>query len=183
MTLEDYADGDANVSDLDPDFAGRVLELCDFFGGRLTIDSGYRSNAEQWVMFRRYGYPRAAYPGTSNHERGLAVDFAVNNGLTWVKVHAEAPRKGIRFPHMTPGGLIEEWHAEPDPTWQPEEDDMPYTPDQIKELVKEGIAEALGTSYEGADVIVDGGVVKMKLNDGQYWSLGDVLEFIHRQTK
>ncbi len=186
MTLEDYAVGGANVHDLVEPFATRVLSLCDYFGGRLTILSGFRTNAEQWALYLKLGPGLAAYPGTSNHERGGAVDFQLNNGLTWVKVHTEAPNHGLKFPLPS-----EDWHAEADPAWTspltpqslPEDDDMPYTPEQIKELVKEALVESLGEGFDGAPTIIDEGRIKMKLSDGQYWPLGDVLEFIHRQTK
>jgi len=45
------------------------------FGKRLDITYGYRSIDQQWALFRLYGYPHAAIPGTSNHGLGLAVDL------------------------------------------------------------------------------------------------------------
>lgn len=43
-------------------------------GHPLQVTSAGRTNAEQWDAWRKYGSPRAAYPGTSTHESGLAVD-------------------------------------------------------------------------------------------------------------
>ncbi|RNI20709.1 D-alanyl-D-alanine carboxypeptidase family protein [Flexivirga caeni] len=45
------------------------------FGHYATIDLTYRSYAEQEFWFERFGSPRAADPGTSNHGYGLAIDF------------------------------------------------------------------------------------------------------------
>lgn len=45
------------------------------FGHYATIDLTYRSYAEQQYWWKKYGYPRAAYPGTSNHGYGVAIDF------------------------------------------------------------------------------------------------------------
>lgn len=60
---------------------------------------------------------------------------------------------------------------------------MAMTPDDVKTIVKEALAEALGSAFDGAPVIVDNGVVKLKLDDGQYWPLGAAVEFIHRHAK
>lgn len=45
------------------------------FGHYALIDLTYRSLAEQQYWYNKFGIPRAAYPGTSNHGYGLAVDF------------------------------------------------------------------------------------------------------------
>lgn len=45
------------------------------FGHYATIDLTYRSYDEQQFWFDKFGSPRAAAPGRSNHGYGLAVDF------------------------------------------------------------------------------------------------------------
>ena len=45
------------------------------FGHELYVDCGYRNYDSQVAMFQRYGSPRAAIPGNSNHGWGLAVDL------------------------------------------------------------------------------------------------------------
>lgn len=55
--------------------------------------------------------------------------------------------------------------------------------DDIKQASKEALCEALGEGFDGAPPIIDNGVVKLKLSDGNYWALGSVLEFTHRQTR
>ncbi|TWP32715.1 M15 family metallopeptidase [Leekyejoonella antrihumi] len=46
------------------------------------IDLSYRSYAEQEYWYNKYGYPRAAIPGTSNHGLAEAVDFREYTGST-----------------------------------------------------------------------------------------------------
>lgn len=48
------------------------------FGKHLSIDLTYRDLSEQRYWWRRFGAPRAAYPGTSVHGYGLAIDFWEN---------------------------------------------------------------------------------------------------------
>ncbi|WP_446666024.1 SH3 domain-containing protein [Flexivirga sp. B27] len=50
------------------------------FGHFATIDLTYRSYAEQEYWFDKFGRPRAAEPGTSNHGLGLAIDFEEGDG-------------------------------------------------------------------------------------------------------
>lgn len=44
-------------------------------GIELIPISGYRSKTEQIYLYRKFGPKRAAPPGFSYHEKGLAVDF------------------------------------------------------------------------------------------------------------
>lgn len=57
------------------------------FGHWAQIDLAFRSYAEQEYWYRKYGYPTAAKPGTSNHGWGLAIDFSDSQGggkeFTW----------------------------------------------------------------------------------------------------
>ncbi|MEA2498214.1 MAG: zinc D-Ala-D-Ala carboxypeptidase [Actinomycetota bacterium] len=74
----------AGVASLDPDLAAAVDELISAAKGRVQIGSGFRRHDEQEVLWQeallRYGDPEiaddwVARPGTSFHERGLAVDL------------------------------------------------------------------------------------------------------------
>ena len=64
-------------------------------GVALRVTSGYRSRREQRWLYERYRKglgPKAARPGRSNHQRGLAVDLVVG-GVTsftyeWLTSHA-----------------------------------------------------------------------------------------------
>jgi hypothetical protein len=44
-------------------------------GIHLSINSAFRTYAEQAALYRKYGSPRAARPGYSNHQQGLSVDI------------------------------------------------------------------------------------------------------------
>ena len=70
---------------LHPQLAAAVHELLRHTDGRVAVTSGWRSTAEQRELWSdalaRYGTPEAAddwvaRPGTSAHERGLAIDLA-----------------------------------------------------------------------------------------------------------
>jgi hypothetical protein len=68
-----------DTSKLDPDFFAKaqgVLNACLAHGRLYRPYLGYRSTAEQAVLYQRYlaGGPRASPPGHSLHEKGLAVD-------------------------------------------------------------------------------------------------------------
>jgi hypothetical protein len=113
--------------------------------------SGFRSQAEQEALYAQYGPGRAAKPGTSNHERGLAVDIGVRSRLAvngqWptdieTKVNRIASRHGLRSPLDW-----EDWHYEADPTWKPpaEEDDVEFTDVKVELDPKTGHGEAIVT--------------------------------------
>lgn len=59
---------------LDHPAALSILRVDAALGHPLQITDAGRTNAEQWDMWRKYGSPRAAYPGTSTHESGIAID-------------------------------------------------------------------------------------------------------------
>lgn len=99
------------------------------FGIPLPIDpwpeSCYRSYDQQVATFARYGSPRAAIPGTSNHGWGKAIDIddavgADGNplygfgtpGYEWMV--ANGPRFGWEAPSwaLQNGGNPEPWHFE-----------------------------------------------------------------------
>jgi hypothetical protein len=150
-SLADYCLPGADP-DLQEPLAGRLLGLLEHFDGRLMILSGRRSWGEQQRLYELYlaGGNLAARPGTSNHEKGLAADLALFDGLTWRLVHAEAEIRGLRFP--IPG---ESWHAEVDPAWvEPEEWDM--TDDDMRKLAG-FIAEALDARPRSVHSYRDGG--------------------------
>jgi hypothetical protein len=135
MSLQDFAVDGADVASLTSPFRDRVLRLCEFFDGLLTISSGFRTYAQQLYLWNLYGSPRAARPGTSNHETGDAVDFRINDTLTWAKVHLAAPMYGLCFPLS-----YEDWHCEADPAWEP----APAPPPKDDDMNKQEFADAIG---------------------------------------
>ncbi|WNG54487.1 D-alanyl-D-alanine carboxypeptidase [Archangium gephyra] len=78
----------------------------------LWVTSGYRTRREQRLLYERYRKglgPKAARPGRSNHQRGLAVDVVVGDeeSPTYRWLAANACRHGFR--RTVPS---EPWHWE-----------------------------------------------------------------------
>ncbi|WP_179258064.1 M15 family metallopeptidase [Enemella evansiae] len=83
------------------------------FGRGLQVDhlrgTAYRTVGDQKVLYAKYGSPRAATPGTSNHGWGLALDLAMGGGnhssptYRWLKENG--PRYGFIDEMPT-----EDWH-------------------------------------------------------------------------
>lgn len=91
------------------------------FGYNLTLNSGYRSYADQVIAKKIYG-GGAATPGTSNHGWAMAIDIGERNGYvigfsspiyTWLKQHASS-YGWVHPPWAEPGGIgpDEAWHWE-----------------------------------------------------------------------
>ena len=59
-------------------------------GVALSITSGYRSDAEQAVLFARNPNPRwVARPGTSLHRMGTELDLGPPSAYGWLAANAE----------------------------------------------------------------------------------------------
>lgn len=116
-----------DLTGTDPDFARRytaaAAEIETALGISMRIVSGYRSNAEQQRLYdawrkRQAGVPGygwanpAAKPGTSNHNRGLALDIAPNSDVAPGIVPIFA-RYGLHFPLRHLASMHEPWHLEP----------------------------------------------------------------------
>ncbi len=89
-------------------FAMRDAALLD--GVTLTIESGFRTHAEQTVLYsawRRGKGNRAARPGESNHQSGRALDISVRDDATYAWLSANAGRFGF-----TRTVANEPWHWE-----------------------------------------------------------------------
>ncbi|CAN5855482.1 hypothetical protein BH24ACT3_BH24ACT3_10040 [soil metagenome] len=68
--------GSAGTGGLTPGMVAALARAEQLLGGPVPITSGWRSRAAQETLWRRRdtnGYP-VARPGTSSHERGVAVD-------------------------------------------------------------------------------------------------------------
>lgn len=95
---------------LNPEFLSRFNTYNAALGNILRIGSGFRSRAQQQVLYNRWinhvpGQAKAAKPGSSNHERGLAIDHTPHSTA---KMRAIAGTKGLRYPMS-----FEPWHVEP----------------------------------------------------------------------
>jgi hypothetical protein len=105
----------AGFEGLDARFAKALEQMIADSGGRMWIVSGFRSVEEQQSLWdnavAKYGPDEArnwvAPPGSSNHNKGVAVDFGYSDGgLAWA--HANAARYGLMYPMDH-----EPWHIEP----------------------------------------------------------------------
>lgn len=103
----------AEVNGLNAQFSSSLNRLIADSGGKIKIGSGYRSYDQQAKLYNDYlrgkpGQAKAAPPGKSNHNHGLAADlqYASPADRTWA--HANAAKYGLRFPMS-----YEPWHIEP----------------------------------------------------------------------
>ncbi len=103
----------AGFDGLEPTFAQKLQAMIAASGGKITIRSGFRSVGEQQSLWdaalKKYGSASAARkwvapPGSSNHNKGAAVDLGGDLALA----HKLAPRFGLNFPMGH-----EPWHVEP----------------------------------------------------------------------
>ena len=90
----------------------RLSRVAEESGWKLHVNFGLRTYAEQKALWDKYGAPRAARPGTSRHETGLAADV-VSNRLKWMNLgQIPGARKAMRKHGLglpVPG---ESWHTE-----------------------------------------------------------------------
>jgi hypothetical protein len=89
---------------------GRLAKLAQDNNKKINIESGLRSTEEQKKLYDGYinhkpGYNKAAKPGTSNHEKGLAVDVSDS----WVKDLSESQMNQYGLTKPVKG---ENWHIE-----------------------------------------------------------------------
>ena len=106
--------GNPTIDNLNPTFYSMLLQFVAASGGRVRLQggSGWRSVQRQAQMYDDYihhrkGQARAAPPGKSNHNFGLAFDLIYGpGGEAWA--HKNAARFGLRFPMADEG-----WHVEP----------------------------------------------------------------------
>jgi len=179
--LEQYAMPGVSTN-IEPELATRLGWLLKFFGGRVMIDSGYRTRAQQqalydaWVASGRTNPPSVAVPGFSKHERSPAEAADLHRtdpNLTWGEVHYTAHGFGLRFPIPR-----EDWHTELDPAWvaPPEDDDM-----NAQEL-----ADAIG-AHIPSDGPFAGKVCVPLINDDltstTLYPLADAISWTHQEMK
>lgn len=100
------------VNGLNAKFKSALDRMIADSGGKISVGSGYRSLAEQKVLYDRYksGDPRqkapAAAPGKSNHNYGTAADLKYAPGGKEF-AHQNASKYGLVFPMS-----YEPWHVE-----------------------------------------------------------------------
>jgi hypothetical protein len=100
-----------NINDLNPEvltlLRGMAQEYGELKKKPLTIESGKRSTAQQTALYNKYGPGRAAKPGKSLHEIGLAIDIDPSQAN-------ELEEMGLMKKYgFTRPVNKEDWHAEP----------------------------------------------------------------------
>lgn len=106
-----------SATGLNADFQTKLNQLIAATGGKVKINSGFRSPERQAQLFsaavKKYGSEQAARkwvapPGHSEHNKGLAVDLGFADNATKAKVHEIAKQYGLYFPMSW-----EDWHIQP----------------------------------------------------------------------
>ena len=84
---------------------------------KIHVNYGKRTYAEQLYLWNKYGSPRAARPGTSRHETGLAADCVTKltrrNIGNVASIRAAMKKHGLCLPVPN-----EPWHVELGTTWR-----------------------------------------------------------------
>jgi hypothetical protein len=110
-----FLDGD---TDAGTDLLARLNRVGKRLGKKLWIASGYRSNAEQQILYDRYlsgNGPLAAAPGQSNHNRHGAADVHIDG----VNIGAyPGAREALKAEGLSLPVAGENWHVEVGNTWR-----------------------------------------------------------------
>jgi LAS superfamily LD-carboxypeptidase LdcB len=101
---------------MNADFQTKLNKLIEATGGKVRINSGYRSPERQAQLYadavRKYGPEKARHyvapPGHSKHNEGIAADLGFADAATKAKAHQLAAQFGLSFPMSW-----EPWHIEP----------------------------------------------------------------------
>ena len=112
-------------------------------GAPAGVTTAYRTKAQQKVLLDLYGYPRAEYPGRSQHGEGVALDIP-EPARSWFAAH------GAAFGWVRTVMPSEPWHFEyvpgkdtrATPTIPTPEADMPLTQSDL-EAIHRLIADTL----------------------------------------
>ena len=179
MTLADYCLPGADP-DLQEPLASRLLGLLEHFDGRLMILSGRRSRGEQQALYDAWVAGEgnyAAVPGTSKHERRLAADLALFDGLDWPEVHDEAAERGLHFPVYDKNGNHEDWHVEALPAW------IPPLPPEIPDMTKEEFAAAIGAEIHPVTGLVCVPLINDRFDGYDLWPFAAAVAYTHEEVK
>lgn len=95
---------DPNVLEL---FSGMAKEYNTLTGKVINVNEAFRNKEDQAALYQKYGPGRAAKPGTSLHEHGLAIDI---NSATADELDKLGLMRKYGFTRPIGG---EKWHIEP----------------------------------------------------------------------
>ena len=153
--------------------AALAQEYFNATGEKIQINTAFRSYEDQMALFKKYGSPRAARPGKSKHEVGLAFDMqsahankAIQMGL-FSKYGFHRPVAGETW-HIEP---VEARGGVPDNPVAPGQEVMvasagkPVTPDSGKPQAEKG--GILSGPKSGFDATLHGTEAVVPLPDGK----------------
>ena len=130
-------DSSINLDDLDQAVKKRLAAVAyEYFnatGQKIQINSGFRDPKEQEELFKKYGSPRAAKPGKSKHEVGLAFDMNSGDANKAIAMGL-FDKYGFHRPISA-----ETWHVEPTEVKRSTPDN-PVSPGQAVLVSNEGKA-------------------------------------------
>lgn len=109
-----------NMWGLEPSFYANIIALIEeakSIGCNASIISGHRTYAAQNSLYQKYRVSdpgRAARPGYSNHEYGIAADlrYSPKTSTCLSYYHNNAKKYGLHFPLLY-ASRPEDWHIEP----------------------------------------------------------------------
>lgn len=130
-------DSSVNLQGLNPAFKQRFAAMAAEYetmtGKKMQVNSGFRDPKEQAELFAKYGSPRAAPPGRSRHESGVAIDINSSDANKAIELGLFAK---YGFTRPVPG---ETWHVEPVETAkQGGVPDNPFAPGQAIAVAGKG---------------------------------------------
>lgn len=172
-------------------FKANVERMLATAGGRIYLASGYRSSAEQFALRRQNGCagreydqrcagnPITAIPGTSNHERGLAVDVhPTNSAEGYDFIHALGKTLNIYFPLWDGTRLRgrEPWHGEPKSMTLAPGASAPHggqlTPVEETDMTPGQCRDKLGRKWYFA--VGDNRALHAQINGGAFFEIGGI---------
>lgn len=155
------------------DWLGALIALGegfkDTFGYYPPITEAYRTLAKQEALFKKYGYPRAQYPGHSNHGLGTAVDFGggINSYKSpqwhWMNTEGRKAKYGAWRPLNEKNLSFEPWHWTPTQMVLLEEESLDML---TKQDIMNAVAATAMSSAQFADAIRKIVWIDTKVNRG-----------------
>ena len=110
------------INELSPKMQEKVFkfyELCYQNNIKFDIASGLRTYEEQKELYDKYahiyGMEKTGIPGSSEHERGIAIDITIDNNLSNNEKYTKAGLLWEQLGGIWGGNTIDEyWHFEMD---------------------------------------------------------------------
>lgn len=179
------AGGGGNVNGLQP-IVLRAIAWARKHGWTGSISSGFRTRAEQAALYASKGPGMAAAPGTSNHEKGLAIDITDPAGFARAMQSAPAnARLYSRIGHepwhwsttgYSKGGRVPRWGG-----WHARGGDLRVNQPTLLGVGERG-AETVSIRPAGKGGAGGGMQVKVDIGSINYSGKGEIKDAIKREV-